>query len=630
MKNREPHKFTALLLSALLLLTALSGCGGTTADTAADTAEETASGEAAAVTEEIHTEKYAHVSANGIETNDSGYMRPGLTALELTKMMGNGINLGNTMEACDSEKGSFSADPSDYETYWGQPVTTQEMLTGMKACGFDTVRIPVAWITNATTLGKDGDCTIDEAYLDRVEEIINYALNADMYVIINDHWDGGWWGMFGSESAETRQKAMEVYVSMWTQIAGRYKEYSDYLIFESANEELGARFDENSSLYCSDSIDSYMDTDARYALTNEVNQAFVDAVRATGGNNADRFLLIAGYGTNIDSTCDGRFIMPSDTAESKLLVSVHFYDPWAYCGDGQSTVKWGTVNDYETMCASLEKMTQFTEQGYGVVIGEYGVLHDKKLQENTVEYHTCFLSLCDLYNYTSCLWDCSGFFVRSELKMIDSDFAKLYASNNYAMFEGMSDSEISQVANRRIKKLIDAAPETFRTDSLSVDDATAVAWIMWDSADWSLVYSVGDTYNPDNISEGVKPTEVIIDGEGTYTVGLDFTGTAAGYSDGTAFSALAIGNGELLYPGYIIEIEEVLINGEPYELIARPYTTSDDGSCTRVNLFNEWVTQVPAEARTADGSLDGCSASIIDRALDIETITITFRYGPAA
>ena len=137
------------------------------------------------------------------------------SAVEMTRLMGNGINLGNTMEACNNGKnGGFHGDvPSFYETYWGQPVTTPEMLRAMKDCGFDTIRIPVAWMTNATRLSQ-GDYTISAKYLDRVEEIVNYALDAGMFVIINDHWDGGWWGMFGSDTAETREFAMEAYRGM--------------------------------------------------------------------------------------------------------------------------------------------------------------------------------------------------------------------------------------------------------------------------------------------------------------------------------------------------------------------------------------------------------------------------------
>ena len=129
-------------------------------------------------------------------------------AIEMTRRMGNGINLGNTMEACNNGKsgGNTTENPGYYETMWGQPVTTAAMLQGMKDAGFDTIRIPVAWMTNATHL-PDGNYMISEAYIKRVEEIVNYALDADMYVIVNDHWDGGWWGMFGSDSEGTRQLA---------------------------------------------------------------------------------------------------------------------------------------------------------------------------------------------------------------------------------------------------------------------------------------------------------------------------------------------------------------------------------------------------------------------------------------
>ena len=138
------------------------------------------------------------------KTGDNGAVRPELTAVEATRLMGNGINLGNTMEACDSTRGNYALTPKQYEISWGQPVTTQEMLTAMKAAGFDTIRIPVAWMTNASSMPfQMKDYTLDQKYLARVKTIVDYARNADMYVIINDHWDGGWWGMFGSEEPET-------------------------------------------------------------------------------------------------------------------------------------------------------------------------------------------------------------------------------------------------------------------------------------------------------------------------------------------------------------------------------------------------------------------------------------------
>ena len=573
-------------------------------------------------------------SAEEAEAVDNGVMREGLTALEATRLMGNGINLGNTLEACDNNVGIKTNTPLSYETHWGQPKTTQAMIDGMKAAGFDTIRIPVAWMTNATHL-YEGDYTIDAGYMDRVEEIVRYARKAGMYVIINDHWDGGWYGMFGSESAETRALAMEAYKGMWQQIAERFRDYSDYLIFESANEELGGRFDENSPLYCSDSVVTYLNDDERYALTNEINQTFVDVVRATGGNNATRFLLIAGYSTNIDQTCDDRFQMPKDTVDSKLMVSVHYYDPWSYCGasSAASATKWGKVSDYEYMDQQLAKMTKFTEAGYGVVIGEYGALPcSDGLKDNTLAYHTAFLDACTKYNLTNCLWDCSGLYKRVSQTFADDDILAMYQEKRQANEEGQDYADVQAAAAAEIAAAAAEAPVTFQQDAVVVDDQTALAWIMWNDGSWALTHSVGDTYNADSISEGLVATNAIITGEGKYTVGLDFTGTAQGYSASVAFAAIGISNGEALYPNYLVNIKEVRINGEIYRLKGRAYTTSDDGLCTRVNLYNEWVTSVPKTARLPGGNLAGATPTPINRndavIAEIKTIEIDFEYVP--
>lgn len=573
-------------------------------------------------------------AAEEAEAVDNGVMREGLTALEATRLMGNGINLGNTLEACDNNVGIKTNTPLSYETHWGQPKTTQAMIDGMKAAGFDTIRIPVAWMTNATHL-YEGDYTIDADYMDRVEEVVRYARKAGMYVIINDHWDGGWYGMFGSESAETRALAMEAYKGMWQQIAERFRDYSDYLIFESANEELGGRFDENSPLYCSDSVVTYLTDDERYALTNEINQTFVDVVRATGGNNATRFLLIAGYSTDIDQTCDDRFQMPKDTADSKLMVSVHYYDPWSYCGASSavSATKWGKVSDYEYMDQQLAKMTKFTEAGYGVVIGEYGALPcSDGLKDNTLAYHTAFLDACTKYDLTNCLWDCSGLYKRVSQTFADDDILAMYQEKRQANEEGQDYADVQAAAAAEAAAAAAEAPVTFLQDAVVVDDQTALAWIMWNDGSWALTHSVGDTYNADAISEGLVATNAIITGEGKYTVGLDFTGTAQGYSASVAFAAIGISNGEALYPNYLVNIKEVRINGEIYRLKGRAYTTSDDGVCTRVNLYNEWVTSVPKTARLPGGNLAGATPTPINRndavIAEIKTIEIDFEYVP--
>src|SRR5690606_624916 len=131
--------------------------------------------------------------------------------------------------------------------------------------------------------------------------------------------------------------------------------------------------------------------------------------------------------------------------------------------------------------------------------------------------------------------------------------------------------------------------------------------------------------------DGLVVTDAEIRGPGSYEVGIDFSGTAAGFAHSTAFSALGIFNGEVLFPGYVVSIREVLVNGQPYELDGRPFTTSDDGNTTRVNLYNGWVSEVPPEARTADGDISDVSAVILDNQAPelqrIESLRVRFDYG---
>ena len=612
----QNSRLTAAILTAVMTAGCLTGCGGTN-DTDAPAAAQTDA--APPETDTTETASSAQESETTQDTDGS----EDLTALELSRLMGNGINLGNTMEAYGRPELGINADTSKYETFWGQPVTTEEMIAGMKSCGFDSIRIPVAW-TNMMDY-ENGDYTIADAYLDRVDELITYAINNGMYVIINDHWDGSWWGMFGSATEETRETAFTMYTSMWTQLAERYHDYDESLIFESGNEELGNRL--NDTDLCKDS--GSLSEDECYEMTNRINQTFVDTVRATGGNNADRFLLIAGYNTNIAKTCDDRFKMPKDTIPDKLLVSVHYYDPWNYCGTDSGT-QWGTHGEYETQNADLKKMTKFTEQGYGVIIGEYGVLakDDGTLKDSITAYTENLLDNCDLYNFVPMLWDTSTFFVRSELTFSDDDLLALYTSRSYAAQEKTSEEELAAAATERMDTALANAPEVFDT---SIDVSTldgSIAWIMFNSRDWSVAYSSGDSYKPDDKAAGLVATDAVIDGAGTYTISLDFTGTDAGFAEGTAFSAIGISNAEVLYPGYMIDIKEIEVNGTPYELTGTPYTTSDNGICTRLNLYNEWVTDIPDTARIMGGNAADAAATVVDNETlgQIKTLKITFDF----
>ena len=559
-------------------------------------------------------------------------MHPSLTSVELTRLMGNGINLSNTLEAYRNEGMGTKASPKEYEVLWGQPVTTQELMNGFKAAGFDSIRIPVAW-TNAMDY-EHGDYRIEKAWLDRVEEVVNYALNAGLYVVINDHWDGDWWGMFGSKTEQTRKDAMELYTAMWTQIANRFKHYSDYLIFEGGNEELGSRL--NDVYVCKDS--GSLSEDVCYKTANAINQKFVDIVRSSGSNNASRFLLIPGYNTDIYKTIDPRFQMPKDklpkgTAENRLLVSVHYYTPWGFCG-GPSVSRWGTVREIRDMNKNMELMARFVDEGYGVIIGEYatGATESGERKDYyALDWTNNFLDNCDLYNFCPMLWDTNVFFKRDIKAFADPEWKALYASRSYAS-QAQNPEEDWEIEDR-MDDFVAAAPESFSNAALLANAGGSVAWIMYNSQDYAVTYSVGDTYKPDEKTDGLEVTDVEITGPGTYTVGLDFTGTLQGFARSFGFSAIGISNGEANFPDYCITITEFNVDGIPRRLSSQNYTNADDGLCTRTNIYNEWVNDLPDDARCKDGNLKRKRPIIINRDdgvfQEMKTLFITFEYGPA-
>lgn len=231
-------------------------------------------------------------------------------------------------------------------------------------------------------------------------------------------------------------------------------------------------------------------------------------VRATGGNNANRFLLIAGFGTDITNTCNSKYKMPADTAKDKLLVSVHYYDPSGYCINS-SLATWGTKQDYQTMNETLELMTKFTEQGYGVIIGEYGVLMETgELKENAADYTRNFLNNCDLYGYCPVLWDCSNLYDRQTCSIVDMGMGRLYTKHSLEIQSEQSKEDIIA----RAQKEMDADFENAK-EAAGVADDVAMAWIMYNSSDWNTMYSVGDTYAPDDKTAGIAATDVEVPAE---------------------------------------------------------------------------------------------------------------------
>lgn len=364
----------------------------------------------------------AGLSFAGTKTKAAGSDEFTRTAIEIAADMGYGWNLGNTMEATNT----WTPNPkvTDFETAWGQPVTTKAMIDGIKKAGFNSIRIPVSW---SNMMSSDGNYTIDASYFKRIDEIISYAFANDMYVIINDHYDGGWWKGFASNKTE----CMKHYKNMWTQVAGHYKDYPEKLIFESANEELGNSLKNDNENVAELEL---------YSLTNEINQTFVDIVRKSGGNNEKRYLLIAGFNTDIDKTCSSLYEMPADTISNHLMVSVHYYTPWIYVGlhkdEGYGYKdSWGTDDDKAEMAGFFAKMKKFTDAGYGVVIGEYSVLsynNDTKAYERKTGDTTFIkylLTLCDKYGYAPYVWDAGDWYNRYTCSMRWSDIAAIYKSD---------------------------------------------------------------------------------------------------------------------------------------------------------------------------------------------------------
>lgn len=317
------------------------------------------------------------------------------TSVQLVRRMGYGSNLGNTLEATgDWIKGT---QVRDYETAWGAPETTRAIIAQYKTAGFKSLRIPVAW---SNLMGPN--YTIHAPLMDRVQQVVDWALAEGLVVVVNIHWDGGWWHKFPKEEAESMRR----YRRLWGQIADRFKAYPEDLVFESLNEEL-----------CfSDLWDRYKPGNpegkaAAYALALRINQAFVDLVRASGGMNARRHLLIAGYCTDVDLTVDPLFQMPKDPAGRQIL-SVHYYTPFTFAGLekdadwGKARPTWGTPADLAELDANIAKLkARFLDQGIPIIMGEYGAEKRNKEPESVRRY---ILTVAErLHNVGICpmLWD---------------------------------------------------------------------------------------------------------------------------------------------------------------------------------------------------------------------------------
>lgn len=448
------------------------------------------------------------VNANGITTYDNGQMRTDYSSWDMMNWMGLGWNYGNSLEAVlPASDVTPSTTVANFETAWGNSQITQENISALKKYGFNNVRIPVAWSNLMSA-----DYTISNDYFNRVEEVMNYCLKEGMYVIINIHYDGDWWGQFGDKDESVREKAWARYESFWTQIAGRFKDYSDHVIFESANEELGDRLNDDWVNQSTDPKTGTLTEDEQYEMVNAINQKFVNIVRSSGGNNAHRYLLIAGFNTNVFKTCDKRFVMPADTKEngtSKLSVSVHYYTPWNYCGGAEyggtdKLTDWGTADDIDYMHYNIDKMDKFVEVGYGVIWGEFGVMNTGVDGVDT--FFKEFASYTMKKGGVPVLWDNGMWFSRNDSKMkfdnisqvfldvtgTEYDYPKTEQNTGYKALETIPEDQLNLVYEwKGTWTKNDGSNEFKKFEQESCTDGMTVyvndKWYYWIElfADWS-------------------------------------------------------------------------------------------------------------------------------------------------
>ena len=346
---------------------------------------------------------------------DDGSLRESMTAMDFAKDMGIGLNLGNTMEAYysteDNKTGGSqkvgAGTARSYEMCWGAIFTMQNSIDGMRDADFGTVRIPVYW---GNMMEDDGKFDIAPEYFERVDQIVDYCRKAGLYAVINiHHYDG-----FIIEHYD-QEKVYEITKHLWEQIAEHYKNWSDYVVFEGFNESLGQS-----------KKDVKLSKDEIYDYVNNMNRIFVETVRATGGNNAKRMLIVSGYWTNIDNTSSDKFVLPADTTPERMMVSVHYVDNNMYWGNTIGGQKW--LDYIDDQCEKLKKA--FTTKNIPVFMGECTATYpDERFAKDAIYTDTseCLSIVLDElvdYGFVPVIWDTcdsknpgNSFYNRKDCKM---------------------------------------------------------------------------------------------------------------------------------------------------------------------------------------------------------------------
>lgn len=341
------------------------------------------------------------------------------SAIDIVNDMGLGWNLGNTLDCWSSSWTSGNATADSWETSWGNAKTTQEMISEIHKYGINSVRIPVTFYkaTNPTTFD------INDDYLARVKEIVDYCQNEGMYAIIDMHWD---WESGGSLWLNKGLDAEAQFKAMWTEIANYFKSYDEHVVFQDMNE-----------VYWGNNYTSTSSTS--YTVLNTLNQDFVDAVRATGGNNADRLLVLAGANADLTKTISSSYVLPDD---DMVAVDIHYYTPAEFCvrkaNDtwGTNKTTWGTAAEKAAVATDFNKLkSKFVDNGTPVIIGEYGVLTDEGKEQSSIEafVETVAGTAYSMNGISSFLWDDSDsgghkYFSRVNLKWWDEKIGDIFSN----------------------------------------------------------------------------------------------------------------------------------------------------------------------------------------------------------
>jgi endoglucanase len=287
-----------------------------------------------------------------------------VSAAELVANIRVGWNLGNTLDCADLSWLGNNPSVSRLETAWGNPVTSQANIETLKNAGFNVIRIPVSWSKCAN---PNDNYKIRAEWMARVKQVVNFAVNCDMYIILNTHHDEDIFKFRDNEMTESAK----AFGKIWEQIAGAFRDYNEKLIFEGLNEPRtkGSSAEWNGG------------TAEERKNLNAMNQLFVDTVRASGSNNVRRILLIPSYGASAVPQAMEAVVIPSDpaNAKNKIIVSIHAYSPYNFALNKDSPINtWNknNVNETRDITGPVDRAyTLFVSKGIPVILGEFGAMN---------------------------------------------------------------------------------------------------------------------------------------------------------------------------------------------------------------------------------------------------------------